>query len=322
MKWPAALLLLIFAAFPARAEECYPNEGQCLGTLMRDVRYGATEREVLDLYVPRAAAGARPLVVFVHGGAFTGGDKRRLWPGLIRALLADNYAVASVNYRLAPGVRYPEPMLDVARAVAFIDRRSGEFRVDARRIVLSGSSAGGGIALWLGLRDDRKPGSLAGVIAVNAQTTYDPAELAALFETRRMPAFLQRFFGVTEAQLFSDDPELRRTYRDASPSTHLTADDPAVVLIYTTTDQPLAPGAGPGAYLHHYQFGDFLRKRAEAAGADVRLKTLPGQRPGAEAFNRVFIDELNRMFGIPAEVAPRSSSSPSRGMARSPAVAA
>ena len=276
--------------------DCFPSESECLGSLHFDQPYGASPSEALDLYLPRAEDGEVPLVVFLHGGGFVGGDKSRLWPKLTELLLSEGVAVASVNYRLAPGVRYPQPMLDGVRAIRFLRERSSSFRLDADRFVLSGIATGGAIALWIALRDDRPAGSIAGVIAINAQTTYDPEDIWTLFRTKRLPGFLPQLFGVTAGDLSRDDPMLRQLVREASPATHLGAGDPPVVLLYTRSDRLPPVNAAPFSYLHHARFGEFLEHKAEALGADVRLRPRVGAQPGSEPFNRTFVQELGRIL--------------------------
>ncbi|MDB5738998.1 MAG: hypothetical protein JWP16_38 [Alphaproteobacteria bacterium] len=72
----------------------------------------------LDIYQPARRAWPLPLVVFVHGGGFGGGDTRHAagfedFPGTLAALAAQGYVVASVNYRLSGEARFPAALLDV-----------------------------------------------------------------------------------------------------------------------------------------------------------------------------------------------------------------
>ena len=76
-----------------------------------DLAYAATDnpRQRLDLYVPKAARGEKPLplVVFIHGGAFRAGDKRSGWPMIARLVTSGAYAGASVGYRLSGEITWP-----------------------------------------------------------------------------------------------------------------------------------------------------------------------------------------------------------------------
>lgn len=249
-------------------------------------------------------------MVYIHGGGFTGGDKDRLSLSLVKTLLAKGYAVASVNYRLVPQVRYPEPMLDVIRALRFLHEHAQEFRLNANRTVLSGSSAGGGIALWIALRNHRAlneasqsliaPPTITGVIAINAQTTYDPEEISKLFATQRFPPFLGQLYGVTTADLRREKTNMRQVYRDASPVTHLSADDPPVVMIYTTSAALLRTNAPPRAYLHHVRQGEYLKSKADAGGANLRLRQAHGTKEESEKFSQIFLEELRQILDNPS----------------------
>ena len=90
-----------------------------LGTAYRDVIY--SNSQTLDLYVPSAAAShPLPLAVFVHGGGLTAGDKADINPTFLVALASAGYAVASVNYRLAPQFKFPAQIEDVKSAIRYM----------------------------------------------------------------------------------------------------------------------------------------------------------------------------------------------------------
>lgn len=122
----------------------------------QDVAYlesGRSER--LDMYRPTTTAGPRPVVIFIHGGAFHTGSKSSERSRLFSELMAGaGHAVLSIDYALSmnnSGVRrwsaWPRNLLDIAAAVAFVKQRGREFGLDSDRIVLTGASAGGTLAL-------------------------------------------------------------------------------------------------------------------------------------------------------------------------------
>jgi acetyl esterase/lipase len=132
------------AALYAPFQEREPYAGV---EVTRDVSYGANERHRLDVF--RAAtrgAGARPVLLFVHGGGFVGGDKRN--PGSPYndnvALWAARHGLVGVNmtYRLAPQHRWPAGAEDVASAVAWLRENIAARGGDPRRIFVMGTSAG------------------------------------------------------------------------------------------------------------------------------------------------------------------------------------
>lgn len=134
----------LFAPFAPRAtpETC---------AVERDIAYGPDARHRLDVFYPprnssRAAASARPVLVFVHGGGFVGGDK-----GAADAPFYSNVGVWAVQsgligvtltYRLAPGARWPAGAEDVARALEWLAANAARFGGNPQRLILIGQSAG------------------------------------------------------------------------------------------------------------------------------------------------------------------------------------
>lgn len=124
--------------------------------ITRDVAYGADPRQALDVYVPEGGADGLPVLLFVHGGAFTGGDKHgAFYPDNITLWAAREGMIGvNVNYRLAPGAPFPEAARDLAAAIAWVRAEIARFGGDPDRIVLFGHSAGGNhVADYLGNPD-------------------------------------------------------------------------------------------------------------------------------------------------------------------------
>ena len=97
---------LLLAVLTAGCSTAPPQVAFKLGTAHRDLTYCNSQK--VDLYVPRAAVvRPLPIAMYVHGGGMTVGDKSDLSPSFLDALASSGYAVASVNYRLAPGSRFP-----------------------------------------------------------------------------------------------------------------------------------------------------------------------------------------------------------------------
>lgn len=109
----------------------------------------------LDLYTPRLLDLPRPLVVFVHGGGWSGGDSRHAapfpdFPRALAALAAQGYVVASVNYRLSQEARYPAALQDVKSAIRWLRARAADFDIDTTRVAVWGASSGGQLAALVG----------------------------------------------------------------------------------------------------------------------------------------------------------------------------
>lgn len=108
-----------------------------------DIPYAQdSPRQVLDLWLPDEGEGPFPLIVFVHGGGWVFGDKREnTMPGIFK-MPSQGYAVACIEYRLAPEVRWPLPLFDVRSALRYLRAHSQRFGVKADKIALIGNSAG------------------------------------------------------------------------------------------------------------------------------------------------------------------------------------
>lgn len=157
-------------------------------TSYHDLKYGEPEACAFDLYLPRSATPV-PLVVVVHGGGFTNGDKSELdgYDTIIGNLLKEQIAIASINYRFRrgdDGQGVKRCLDDAVRFIRHIRRHASAYSIDKRRIACIGESAGAGTSLYLGVHDEmarpessdpyeRESTRLACVGALATQATYD-----------------------------------------------------------------------------------------------------------------------------------------------------
>jgi acetyl esterase/lipase len=121
---------------------------------------GPDRKEKLDLYLPTGPDRSdRPAVVFIHGGGFTGGDKAEYRSASVSADLARaGYVVVSCNYVLGPKTKegvWPQNIADCREAVRWVRGHAKELGVNPDRIAVAGGSAGGYLALMVGLSDDK-----------------------------------------------------------------------------------------------------------------------------------------------------------------------
>lgn len=115
----------------------------------RDIRYGGAEDERLDIYLPPGnAEPGRPVIVWIHGGAFVAGDRADVAPYL-KILAGRGFATVAIGYTRAPTARYPGPVLQANTALGFLQREGQRLGFDPSRIVLAGDSAGAQIASQL-----------------------------------------------------------------------------------------------------------------------------------------------------------------------------
>jgi hypothetical protein len=164
-----------------------------------DVAYGDGERNLFDIYLPECD-DPTPLVIYIHGGGFTGGDKSSAHNDFaddVRAFLQECVAYATINYTL---LTVPEEggdmqaaaeqggvltsMQDTARALQFMRYYYESLNLDVDNVALYGVSAGAGASLWLGTHDDmadsanedeilRESTRVKAVGALVTQSTYD-----------------------------------------------------------------------------------------------------------------------------------------------------
>jgi acetyl esterase/lipase len=269
-----------------------------------DIRYGPDDRHVLDIWkaTPRPGRkGPTPLVVFFHGGGFRVGDKSSVPGWLVRDCLEAGISFASANYRLSQTAPYPAPMHDGARAIQFLRSKSNEFGLDPARFAASGSSAGAGIALWVGFHDDladlasRDPvarqSSRVRCLGVDgAQTSYDPRFIKALIGGRTHEhSAIRPFFGInSDSDL--ETPRTHKLYEEASPINHVSSDDPPVVLFYKEPNQPLMPTDKPGAGIHHPRFGTALKSKLDPLGVECFVHHHDEYRGQADPFEAEYRD--------------------------------
>ena len=150
------------AQVPALAKAAYASVDSANPVYrLSDIAFlGADRKEKLDLYFPAGAARAdRPAVVFIHGGGFTGGDKAEYRSASVSAdLCRAGYVVVSCNYVLGPKSKegvWPQNIKDCRDAVRWVRAHAKELGVNPDRIAVAGGSAGGYLALMVGLSDDK-----------------------------------------------------------------------------------------------------------------------------------------------------------------------
>jgi acetyl esterase/lipase len=127
-----------------RASAAYPPAP---GTI--EHAYGADPKQRLDLVKPAGVAKA-PVLLFVHGGGWSIGDKAHAAPDKARWANSKGWAFASANYRLVPQATVEQQAADVASAIAWLRANAAKEGLDPNRIVLMGHSAGAHLVALVG----------------------------------------------------------------------------------------------------------------------------------------------------------------------------
>ena len=112
---------------------------------MEDVSYGEIPGLTLDVYKPQNPRADAPVLMFVYGGSWTSGDKSD-YKFIGESFTSEGYTVVIPNYRLYPGIQFPDPVTDTAKAAAWASKN-----FEGRPLILMGQSAGGYNVLMTGL---------------------------------------------------------------------------------------------------------------------------------------------------------------------------
>jgi acetyl esterase/lipase len=236
---------------------------------------------VLDVYVPLGAPAAGPCVVWIHGGGWSGGDKSPA--AKAPALLGLGFVVVSVNYRLSGVATHPAQIHDCKAAVRYVRAHAAAFHVDPTRIGVWGSSAGGHLVALVGTSGDKTElegtvgGNLAFAGPVQAVADYfGPSEFLSITdsvhtacgspESDMLGVCLRDVIVNQNDPSWADEVSLVRA---ASPTTHVTSNDPPFYIAYGTADPVVQP-----------QQNVILRDALAGAGVPNTLRTVDGAGHG------------------------------------------
>lgn len=149
----------------------------------RDVEFSNPDNQHLQMNIarPKDASGLRPAILCIHGGGFRAG-KRESYDKLCLTLAQHGYVAATVTYRLAPAYPFPAAVLDCKAAVRWLRAHAAEQGIDPQRIGVTGGSAGGHLAQFLGVtmgvKDFEGEGNLDQSSKVNCVVNfYGPSDL-------------------------------------------------------------------------------------------------------------------------------------------------
>lgn len=279
-----------------------------------NVAYGPHERNVLDFWRAKSDQPT-PLVVFIHGGGFTAGDKSKAGGAAkIKPFLDAGVSFAAINYRYRTTAPIQDVLRDCARAIQFIRSKSAEWNIDQTRVASYGGSAGAGTSLWLAFHDDLADPTNADPVLHESTRLVCAAANSTQFsyDILRWPEVLgeeaaQRFGEGTDAPRFygfkTDDelrsPAGRKIRADCDMLGLITRDDPPV---YLNTPRASGPITDRGEFLHHPQHARTVYDRCREIGV-VAVADLPGYdlRPPAGA------PQTEREFLLKYLLAPAST---------------
>lgn len=139
-----------------------------------NISYGEYERQTLDLYLPKEKTGTVGLVLFLHGGGWTGGDKSMFKNDLNKWCAVYGYASASINYHYISNQFHLQDIVeDISASLQKIKEVAKSNNVNIEKVILSGGSAGGHLALYYAYRYAKT----ATITPVAVVTYSGPADL-------------------------------------------------------------------------------------------------------------------------------------------------
>ena len=110
----------------------------------------------LDVYRDRPFEGPRPALLQIHGGSWTGGDRRQQARPLLHRLAASGWTCIAASYPLSPAATFPDQLIELKRTIAWMRGPEGAARgIDPAAIVVTGGSAGAHLAALVALTADR-----------------------------------------------------------------------------------------------------------------------------------------------------------------------
>jgi acetyl esterase/lipase len=117
-----------------------------------DIEYSNADGESmkLDLARPKEGEGPFPVVVCIHGGGFRAGNRYGYRPLCVK-LAEQGYAALTISYRLAPKYQFPAAIIDCKSAIRWVRRNAEKYNFDPNKIGVTGGSAGGHLAQFLGV---------------------------------------------------------------------------------------------------------------------------------------------------------------------------
>ena len=233
--------------------------------------------EYMDILSPQPGKEPLPVILCVHGGAWTGGDRNEM-NAAMAWLQGLGYCTCTIDYRLAPAAPFPAQIEDCKCAVRYLRAHAGELHIDPNRIGVFGISAGGHLALLLGLT--AHVAKLEGTGGWNNESSKVQCvvDLCGPTDLANWPNYAgasPEVHAITEA-FFGGNPETHHALAvEASPVTYVQKGEPPILMMHGDRDT-LVPVSQ----------SEELYSRLKADGNDVTLKIAKGVGHGSyDVFN-------------------------------------
>jgi len=242
----------------------------------------------LDVYRHRSMPQNCPVLLQIHGGAWVIGDKKEQGLPLMNQLASKGWVCVSANYRLSPHATFPDHLIDVKRAVAWIRDKVGTYGGNPDFLVVTGGSAGGHLASMVALTPgdaEYQPGFEQADTSVDACVpiygVYDFTDRHGLHHHKGFAEILE------ERIMKGSMEEIPEAYSRASPMDRIGADAPPFFVVHgeldslvpveearqfvaglrETTDSPIVYAEIPGAQ-HAFELFPSLRTQFVIDGVE------------------------------------------------------
>ncbi|MBM0108085.1 alpha/beta hydrolase [Steroidobacter sp. S1-65] len=265
--WAAVVVLGVGAVLTSAS--VLASEAQPTIVEHRDIIYLSPGGHDLQLDVYSVESGRRPTPVWIHihGGAWWKGARPHSWTGF-SAYLEAGFSVVTVQYRLAGVASAPAAVQDVRCAMSWVGKNAERYGFDTQRIVVTGTSAGGHLALMGGMltngNDVDLPECRESPLAAAIVDFYGPTDLDTWPAPDPDGGFKQAPHGSIARWLGANagDSAMRKRM---SPVSHVRADLPPIFIVHGDAD-PVVP----------LQESLSLKQKLDAAGARSALHVVPG----------------------------------------------
>jgi acetyl esterase/lipase len=226
---------------------------------------------LLDLFVPTGLKEKPPLVLFIHGGGWRQGDRKK---NKLDWLPENGYAVASIEYRLSHEAIFPAQIHDCQTALDWLREHAAEFGYDPSRVIVAGASAGGHLAALMGVgkgvaemeNSNAEPLKAVSRI-IGILDYYGATDLIA--RAALQPEECEQPNGKVYRLLGGKVSQKTDLARLASPLSHVSPDDPPLLILHGELDTTVPVSQS-----------ELLRDRYQSLGLEVQLHIKPGAGHG------------------------------------------
>jgi predicted peptidase len=272
LAWAVLLIVVVPSSLAQRERPPLPTPTHA------NVSYGEHPNQGIDFWQAEVGNNG-PLVIFIHGGGFSGGSKKSIGAAKVNAYLEKGIHVASVEYRFLKHAKLPAAHEDAVRAIQFIRSKARDWKIDKKKIGAFGGSAGAQLVAYLAWHDDmadpksddpiaRESTRVAAVAPLNGQATMD-----LNWWIENIPGYDAPHRKIEEYTDLSGIA-LKALTKEMSVINHISSDDPPTFMSYGMKPDDQIPEdekRASGWKVHHVYFGIAMEEKLRNAGVEATL---------------------------------------------------